>query len=131
MTVAAARTALAAAVDTISGLRCPDGYIRGKVNPPEAMIDYEVNYDLTFARGADSYLFKIKVFDELTSERAAQARLDTWRDGNDTASIKYVIENYSTGAYDYARVVSATDITVATVAGVDYLMVSFDVEVVL
>lgn len=131
MSVATARTALAAAVDSISNIRCPDGYIRGRITPPEAMIDYVVAYDLTFARGADSYTFKVKVFDTMTDERSAQARMDAWRDGNDTGSIKYAIENYATAAYDYARVTDASDISVATVAGVDYLMIEFDVEVVL
>lgn len=131
MSVATARAALAAAVDSISNLRCPDGYIRGRITPPEAMIDYEVSYDLTFARGADSFTFKVKVFDTMTDERSTQARMDVWRDGSDTQSVKYVIENYATAAYDYARVTDATDISVATVGGVDYLTISFDVEVVL
>lgn len=132
MSVADAREALAAAVDSIAGLRCPDGYIRNSVNAPEAMIDYSVEYDLVFARGADSYTFNIKVFDKMTDERSAQIRFDRLRDGNDTGSIKYAVENYSTAAYDYARVTASPDpISVATVGGVDYLMISFDVEVVL
>lgn len=131
MSVADARAALAAAVDSIDGLRCPDGYIRNSVNPPEAMVDYTVRYDMTFARGADGHEFKIKVFDKMTDERSAQKRFDRLRDGNDTASIKYAVDNYATVAYDYARVTEASDITVATVAGVDYLMVEWTVEVVL
>ena len=131
MSIADAREALAAAVDGIDGLRCPDGYIRGSVNPPEAMIDYTVAYDLVFARGADSHDFKIKVFDKLTDERSAQIRFDRLRDGSDTGSVKYAVENYATAAYDYARVTEASDISVATVGGVDLLMVEWTVEVVL
>lgn len=126
------REALADAVSTIDGLRCTP-YLTDQVNPPHAMIDLEVNYDLTFARGADVLTVYLMVFDQRKSERSAQIRLDDWRDGSSTTSIKYVVENDTTLATkcDYTRVVSAGRPTVVTVGTVDYLMVEFQLEAVL
>lgn len=126
--------ALATCLNNVEGLRCnPDGLLRDQVNPPEAMIDFEVDYDLTFARGADVYRFFVMVFDQRKSERAAQLRLRGWRDGSSTSSLKYVIEN-DTGVAaqcDYTRVVTASRPTVVTVGTVDYLMIELSLEVVL
>lgn len=126
------REALAAAVGSIEGLRCTP-YLTDQVNPPQAMIDLEVNYDLTFARGADVLNVFVMVFDQRKSERSAQKRIDEWRDGGSTTSIKYVVEN-DTGLAaecDYTRVVSAGRPTVVTVGAVDYLMIEFQMEAVL
>lgn len=132
MSIADARAALAAALDSIDDLRCPDGYMRDQINPPEAMVDYEVTYHLTFGPDAPSeYLFTVKLFLGRTAERSAQKLLDQLKDGSDTQSVKYVVENYTTTAWDYARVRSAGLIQVATVGTTDYLMVEFPIEVVL
>jgi len=132
MSTESVRVALSDAVDSIAGLRCTP-YKTGQINPPQAMIDYEVNYDLTFGRGGDTYAFKIVVFDQITSERSAQIRLDLWRDGSDASSVKSVVEA-DTGlaaVCDYARVTSASDIRLSSIGGVDYLSVEFSVEVVM
>lgn len=134
MSVESFRVALAAALDGMPNLRCPSAYMTDQVNPPQAMIDHEVNYDLTFARGADVHTFHVMVFDLRTSERATQIRFDTLMDGSlTTTSIKFVVENNAGVAAecDYARVLSATRPQVATIGVVDYLLVDFTLEVVL
>lgn len=126
--------ALAACLNSVDGLRCnSDGLLRDQVNPPEAMIDFEVDYDLTFARGADTYSFFVMVFDQRKSERASQLRLRAWRDGTSDDALKYVIENDAgvAAACDYTRVVSAGRPTVVTIGTVDYLMIELQLEVVL
>lgn len=134
MSIEAWRSAVADALDGITGLRCPDPYITDQVNPPQAVIYVnQVSYDVTFARGADSFEFSIMVVDQRTDERSTQRRLDVWRDGSSEQSIKYVLENDPgvAATCDYTRVVSASELTEATVSGVGLLVVEFQGEVVL
>ncbi len=134
MSIESWRSAVAEALDGMPGLSCPDPYITDQVNPPQAVIYInQISYDVTFARGADSFEFSIMVLDQRTDERATQRRLDVWRDGTLEGSIKHVLENDPAVAAecDYTRVVSASELTEATVSGVGLLVVEFLGEVVL
>lgn len=133
MTIAQVRTAMATALDGISGLRSSP-YLTDQINPPQAMIDFEIpEYDLVFGRGADEYLFTVWIFDQRTSERSSQIRLDTWRDPSSASSLKQVLETNAglLAVCDYARVKSASVPRAVQVGATDYLVVEFQVEVVI
>lgn len=132
MTIASFRTALAATLRTIAGLRASE-YITESVQPPHAMFDFEVEPDLTFGRGGDVYRFTITVFSDRGAERASQVFLDDLRDPNSTTGVKYTIENNGTlaAACDYARVTRIGRIDPRIVGVTEYLACDFDVEVVI
>lgn len=133
MTVADVREALAAALRTIPGLRASE-YLTDEVVPPHAMFDYTVEPHMVFARGADVYRFTIQVFCSRSSDGASQKFLDLLRDPASSTGLLQVVETDSTLAavVDYARVTSVGAIQIAPVKpGVEYLMVPFEVEIVL
>lgn len=131
MTIATVRSAMATALRTISGLRASE-YLTEQVKTPHAMIDFEVEPDLTFGRGADVYRFQVTVFSDRAAERASQVFLDTLRDPQATDGIKYVLEHDATLAaqVDYCRVTRIGKTEIIPVSGVEYLAVTFDAEVV-
>ena len=131
MSIADARDALAAAFDSIDGVRCGDGMIRDQVNPPEVMLDYELDPHLVFARGAAEITFTAKTFLNRTAERSSQAIADRLKDPTDADGITVVIEGWDTDAYQYAAVRRLGALGLATVGGVEYLMFETEIEVVL
>ena len=132
MSIDAVREAFAGALSTIDGLNV-DPYLVESVRAPHAMVDFEVDYDLTFARGADAYTFVVMVFAQRSNAVQAQKFLDRLRDPSDAQSLKQVIEGDDgvAAAVDYARVLSVTRPQIVTVATADYLMIEADVEVVI
>lgn len=133
MSIAAVREAFAAALDGIDGLRA-SAYLTDQINPPQAMVDFEIpEYDLTFNRGADQYDFTVWIFDQRTSERGSQLRMDAWRDPSDADSLKQVIEADAgiLAVCDYARVRSVSSPRDMQVGNVHYLVIEFRVEVVI
>ena len=131
MSIADAREALAAAFDSIPDLRCGDGMIRDQVNPPEVMLDYELDPHLVFGSATAEYTFTAKTFLNRTAERSSQALADRLKDPTDTAGIVAVIEGWSTTAYHYAAVRKLGAMGLASVGGVEYLMFETEIEVVL
>lgn len=131
MSIADARDALAAAFDSIDGVRCGDGMIRDQVNPPEVMLDYELDPHLVFARGAAEVTFTAKLFLNRTAERHSQALADRLKDPTDPDGITVVIEGWETDAYQYAAVRRLGALGLAIVGGVEYLMFEIEIEVVL
>lgn len=131
MTVADARQALAEAFDSIDGLRCKDGLIHDQVNPPEVMLDYELDPHLVFARGAAEYTFTAKTFLQRTSERSAQLLADRLKDPTDPDGITVVVEEWATDAYQYAAVRRMGAMQIAQVGATEYLMFETEIEVVL
>jgi hypothetical protein len=132
MSIATVRTNMATALRTISGLRASE-YLTETVNPPHAMLDYEVEPDLTFARGADVYRFTVTVFANRSSSEASQKLLDLYRDPTSSSGVKYVLENDATLAavVDYVRVTRIGKVELVPVGSVEYLAVNFDAEVVI
>ena len=132
MTVATVRTNMAGALRTIAGLRASE-YLTESVQPPHAMFDYEVEPDLTFARGADVYKFTITVFCDRTAERPSQVFLDSLRDPSSSTGVKRTLEDNATLAtvVDYVRVTRIGAVEIIPVGAVEYLAVKFDAEVVL
>lgn len=126
------RAGLMGRLATITGLRT-HSTIPDQVNPPCAVVGFpeSVEFDTTFARGADRFVFPIRVLAGKVSERSAQDRLDTYVAGSGTGSIKAAIEDEPTlGEVAHtSRVQSASGYGVYEVGGVSYLGVEFRVEV--
>lgn len=121
------------ALRTISGLHVSD-YIVDEVVPPHAMFDFAITPHYVFARGADKFTFKVKVFASMSAEVAGQKFLDTLRDPSATSTnVAYVLEENATlaGQIQSLEVKSVSEVQVATVGAVDYLMCEWEAEVVL
>lgn len=133
--ISAVRQALSDAVDSITGLRCAP-YMPDQINPGaggQAVVwDTGVDYDMVMGRGGDEWNFTVNVYVGRTAERAAQILLDTLREPSGATSLKTVVEADSglAAVVDYVRVRSASPIQLATVGGIDYLMVEFVTEIV-
>lgn len=131
MTIAAIRAGLASALGDVSGLRV-SAYQLDQVNPPQAEVRLDsIEYDLTFARGADIYRFVVTAAVTRTAERHAQELVDSYADGAGASSFKAALEADSTlgGVCDYARVTAMRGIEQGAVGDIPYLLASFEVEV--
>lgn len=119
------------ALSTISGLNV-SAYMTDSIKPPQAMIDFHPDYDLVFGGSKDTYNYVVSIYTQRDNEQSSQKLLDTYRDPNDTSSVKYVLENNATlaAAVDYAWVRRCSPVEVVLVGTVEYLRVNFDVEVV-
>lgn len=127
------REVMAAAIKDTAGVRCNSkGYLLEGVNPPEAMIDYEVNDRIAFGSASVDFGFVVILFAGRTSTDAAQKFFDLHRDPQNTASVWRAIEDadYSTTGH-YARVTACSRIQPVKVGDGDYLAVEFTVEAVL
>lgn len=91
-----------------------------------------VEYDATFARGADTYTFTIRVLSGRQSERAAETRLAEFISGTGTSSVKAAFQNNDTlgGAAQTARIASAGQLGSYAYGEVEYLGVEFTLEVI-
>lgn len=156
--LAAIRTALAAALATITGLRA-FAYIPDSVPVPAAVVGApSIAFDKTYGRGLDIIRVPIRVYVCRTSDRLAQARLDAYFEtgvgttritddqgvylvGDDgaflaaditAASLKAAIETDRTlgGVAHSTRVTSAEGFGTYTIGGLDVLGAEWQVEVV-
>lgn len=124
------RTALAAALATVSGLRS-SATVPDNPRPPIAVVIPErIEYDVNARRGADRYFFTITVLVGRADDRTAQNRLDGFIVG--AQSIKTAVESDRTlgGKADTCRVTAMGNYASITVGDVLYLAASFTVEVV-
>lgn len=124
------RTALAAALATVSGLRS-SATVPDNPRPPIAVVIPErIEYDVNARRGADRYFFTITVLVGRADDRTAQNRLDGFIVG--AQSIKTAVESDRTlgGKADTCRVTGMGNYASITVGDVLYLAASFTVEVV-
>lgn len=132
MSILDARQALADAFDSIDGVRCKDGLIHDQVNPPEVMLDYEVEPHYVFGTSTPgAFTFTAKVFLQRTSERASQNLADRLKDPTDEEGITLVVEGWDTDAYQYAAVRRMGAMQIAQVGATEYLMFETEIEVVL
>lgn len=135
MSIATIRSALAEALDGISGLRAV-GYVTDQVNPPMATVNLKrIDYDLVFADGPATYTFAVMVYAGRTEETAAQTLLDTYCEPTGSGSVKATIETAEVVAAmgvaaDYVNVKTVNGVGVAPVGEAEYLAVEFEVEVV-
>lgn len=130
-TTAQVRAGFGTALRTISGLNV-DEYIVEGVRPPHAMVDCEIDYDLTFARGSDAYTFVVMVYAQRSNAEQSQKLLDAYRDPTDSKSIKTTLEGNATLAalIDYVRVTRVGRPELATIGNADYIVITFECEVV-
>ena len=127
MTPSTVRDKLKAAVN-ITGLRVYDTVPDGLIPPALVIGQLSIDWDLVFARGADSATVDLILIAGRMSDRAAQDYLDSFLTATGTNSIKTKVEADQTlgGSVTSVRVVSATPISL-TVAGVEMLAYRFAV----
>lgn len=122
------RDALKTAVN-ITGLRVYDTVPDGLMPPALVVGQLSIDWDLVFARGADSATVDLILIVGRMSDRAAQDYLDGLLTPTGNSSIKTKIEADQTlsGTVSSVRCVSAVPVAV-TVAGVEMLAYRFSVE---
>jgi hypothetical protein len=127
VTPSTVRDKLKAAVN-ITGLRVYDTVPDGLIPPALVIGQLSIEWDLVFARGADSATVDLILIAGRMSDRAAQDYLDSFLTATGTNSIKTKVEADQTldGSVTSVRVVSATPISL-TVAGVEMLAYRFAV----
>jgi hypothetical protein len=131
MSISQIRTALAANLATIPGLRTA-AEIPDLPNPPIAVVSLDsVTYDQSFAKGMTNYTFTITVIVGRSAEREAQRKLDAYITPG-ANSVKNAIESNKTlGGYAYdCRVVSMNSVGSLTISDTTYLAADFTVTVI-
>jgi hypothetical protein len=130
-TVSQIRDGLAANLATISGLRT-SATVPDNPNPPIAIVEpTSVNYDTTFGRGLDEYLFKITVIAGRADERSGQNKLDGYCNPSGSLSVKTAVESDKTlgGVVQNLRVSGLSTYGSITIAETPYLAAEFAVTV--
>jgi hypothetical protein len=131
LSITAIKTALAANVATISGLRT-SAEIPDNPNPPQAVIQLQsVNYDGAFKQGLTTYNFLVSVIVGRVDERNAQKNLDAYASSSGSKSIKLAIQSDKSlngTAYD-VRVTDMTNIGTVLLSDATYLAADFAVTV--
>ena len=127
----AAMDALGVRLRTIAGLRVYD-YPPDTVAVPAAVIAYpDLEYDQTYAAGADRATFAVHVLAGKVSDRASRDSIGAYVARAGASSVKTTLEADPTlaGAVDSLRV-RGVSFSTMTVAALEYLAATFDVEVV-
>lgn len=114
------------ALEEIEGLRVFP-YYADRVHPPAVVVGWPDSYayDSTMARGADTLVFPVTVVVGRADARSSRDQLSLYADGSGSTSVKQAIEELG----PWVRVMSA-EFGVVSIAGVEYLAATFDVEVV-
>ena len=117
-----------------TGLRVAD-YAADTVNPPQAIVSLPsaVEYDVVAGRGADRAVIPVMVLVGKVSDRAARDLMARYVSGTGAYSVKTAIEGAGgdlDGAAQSVRVTLALPPDVISIAAVEYLGCSFDVEVI-
>lgn len=131
MTITAIKTALAANIGTISGLRT-SAEVPDNPNPPQAVIQLQsVNYDGAFQQGLTTYNFLVSVIVGRVDERNAQQNLDAYASSSGSKSIKLAVQSDKSlngTAFD-VRVTDMTNIGTVLLSDATYLAADFVVTV--
>ena len=130
MAISVLRSALAANLGTISGLRVVET-LPDIVNPPMAMIGLDkIAYNKQNNRSMAEYTFKVTVVIGRVNERIAQKTLDVFV-APGVGSIKYALESDRTlggSAFD-VFVPELGAYGAVNISGIDYLSAEFSVQV--
>jgi hypothetical protein len=130
MAISVLRSALAANLGTISGLRVVET-LPDIVNPPMAMIGLDkIAYNKQNNRSMAEYTFKVTVVIGRVNERIAQKTLDVFVAPGE-GSIKYALESDRTlggSAFD-VFVPELGAYGAVNISGIDYLSAEFSVQV--
>jgi hypothetical protein len=130
--ITALRTGVRDRLATISGLRVFD-YQPDSLVPPAAVVGWpDIDFDFVMGRGADSFDFPIRIYVGKASDRASNDKLEGYLNPDGATSVKAAVEADKTlGAVaDTTRVRAASGVAVFTIGGVDFLGVTFQVEVI-
>ncbi len=123
--------ALAAAVEGSSLVTRCYAYPTEALRPGEGTVGYpeQVDFDMTFARGADTATFRVWVMCGLTGDPATRAVVSDLI--KDAADIKTAIEAYAQGsAYSSVRVMDAAIERVQFADGTQNVMVRLSMDVI-
>jgi hypothetical protein len=126
----AVRQGLAAAVDTIAGLRVFD-YVPDSAPVPAAIVEpLEIVYGTAMRDGLNDLRGYVTVFDGRMSDRSSQDRVDAYVASSGASSIKAAIEADPTlsGSCQTSQVIGAQPRSV-TMAGVEYNAYRFEVQI--
>jgi hypothetical protein len=135
-TITEVREAIAAAVETIDGLRAVS-YVADQVNPPVAHVYRKgpIVYDeVQHGPGeyaADTLTFGVQVYASRTSDRVGQDLLDGYAEQTGDTSIKETVESDAalTALVDWALVTDVGPVEVVTIGAIDYYREDFTVQV--
>lgn len=124
------RTAIAAKLDTIVGLRVYD-FPSDRIEPPAAVLSLpETPYDVTFGGRSDEWNFPLWILVAKADDKAAYGEMVDYLEAEGSKSVRAILEADRTlgGACDTIAVVGAKPMF-ATIAGTEFLAVEFDLEV--
>jgi hypothetical protein len=126
------RVALAARLALLSDVQTSAYMLANPTPPAMHVVPGETQYDAAFARGLDRWTLMIQGFVSLTSDIAAQKKLDAWLAAEGTNSVKDIVEGDKT----LGGVVADTRVTrhggyqqLVRASGNDLLMAEWTVEV--
>jgi hypothetical protein len=120
------RTALAAAVDNVPGLRAT-GQMSGEINPPVAVIvparGTFISYSETFEQNVVDMSLEIVLLVSYADERAGQLLLDGYLSATGASSVRAAIAADPTlgGVVDWATLEQADGYGMISWGGIDYL----------
>jgi len=125
------RTALAAQLATIRGLRTAATVPDNPAPPVAVIVPVNVEYDTSFGRGTDTYTFSVLLIVGRMSERAAQTTLDAYINPTGATSIKAAINTDPTlgGACQSARVTNMVNYGSLIVGDTEYLSADFQITI--
>jgi hypothetical protein len=130
-TISQIRDGLATNLSTIAGLRTA-ATVPDSPNPPIAIVEpVSINFDTTFGRGLDEYLFKITVVAGRADERSGQNKIDGYCNPSGSLSVKTAVESDKTlgGVVQNLRVSGLSTYGSITIAETPYLAAEFAVTV--
>ena len=131
MSLLTLRQGIATNLATISGLRT-SWFVPDNPSPPIAIVVPDrVDYDVSMARGSDTFTFQVLVIAGRINERSAQSTLDAYLDSTGSASIKAAVESDKTlgGSAHSARVTGWSGYGPLAIGDAQYLTVNFSVTV--
>ena len=130
MTPTAVRSGLAAALDTITGLRTFE-YVPDSLTPPAAVVEpLEVTYHSSMQNGLQEFRAYVLVILGRMADRSSQARLDAYVAQSGASSVKAALETDKTlGGACSSLVVTATNPREVVVSGVDMIAYRFEVTI--
>ena len=127
-TLAQIMDAIAAQLTAASVAPRVTAYPPGEVNPPEAVVAYPtVDFDATFGRGADTWIFPIYLVAGTPHLPATKAALSAIVDGAN--GVKAALDGTLGGVVDTTRV-QRMEIVTINLGGIDYMAARFEAEVI-
>jgi len=125
------RQGIATNLSAISGLRT-SWFVPDNPSPPIAIVVPDrVDYDVSMARGSDTFGFQVLLIGGRINERTAQSSLDVYLESTGAYSIKAAIEADKTlgGAAHSCRVTDWSGYGPLAIGDAQYLTVTFRVMV--